>query len=112
MQIYTSLFVTLLPLLSFAEEQRLGASHSNYESVGTGRIFTSDPEPPIDRSRLLQEVSEEMNGKAVTPELAGGNTEEPAAVVQPITRRLRRIGVDKKRGFDKEVGDTSVEVSI
>lgn len=111
MQIYTSLFVTLLPLLSFAEEQRLGASHSNYESVGTGRIFTSDPEPPIDRSRLLQEVSEEMNGGAVIPEVAGGNTEE-AVVVQPITRRLRRIGVDKKRDFDKEVKDTSVEVSI
>ena len=54
-----------------------------------------------------------MDGETVIPEEESGENAE--VIVEPITRRLRRIGVDKKkkRGVDKIIQDASVEeVSI
>lgn len=91
MQLHTSLFISLLPLLCSANE-RLGTP-TNFESVGSGRIFTSDPQPHVDRARLLAEATEE---ESVMETVGEGKFAEP------ITRRLRRVG-DKKRGEVAEV---------
>jgi len=102
-----SLLLILAPLIACqADEGRLGASLSNYESVGTGRIFTSKPQPPIDRERLLREMemtesiamdqTQEFDSEVIPEDIVGDSVGAPKIFSEPITRRLRKISGERK----------------
>lgn len=97
----------LAPLIACnADEGRLGASLSNYESVGTGRIFTSEPQPPISRERLMREMemtestamdeAREFDSEVIPEDIGEDSVGEPKVFSEPITRRLRKIGEERK----------------
>ena len=71
-------------------QKRLGPI--NAEVVGTGRTFTSEPEPHhVDRRTLLQEMPDDAD---MMPK--GTSGKEGKMVV----RKLRRIGAEKKTKMD------------
>ncbi|KAL3804447.1 hypothetical protein ACHAWO_012463 [Cyclotella atomus] len=81
---------------------------TNFESVGTGRIFEEEERVYVDRRKLLEEAAmfpeEELQEDEFQGESSKKNEEESGA---PITRRLRRIG--EARG--KSSGDIVREAS-
>lgn len=93
-----SLLLALVSLAAASDEgsARLGSSLSNFESVGTGRHFKSEPLPEIDRERLLAEnpdFDSEVMAEDVHEETVG---EGKVFEKRPIQRRLRRTGGAKK----------------
>ena len=95
MQVKQTRLLALLPFIICTDVgAELNHKHldSNTEVVGTGRTFTSDPEPHhVDRRTLLQEMTDDAD---MMPK--GTSGKEGKMVV----RKLRRIGAEKKTKMD------------
>lgn len=119
MQFHQSVLLLVAPLVVAAD--RLGSTSSNFESVGEGRTFDAPLQPPVDRSRILEEISKNgsdwdmdhdstltsENGVNLFDQEVELDSVEEETKGRPITRKLRRIGaanVAKKESYR----DTSI----
>jgi hypothetical protein len=86
---------------------------TNFESVGTGRIFEEEERVYVDRRKLLEEAAmfpeEELQEDEFQGESSKKNEEESGA---PITRRLRRIGEARGKSSGDIVREASDKVSF